>query len=462
MADITVARNEVAAVAAVVASARNWHWALAGFAMVLTLIAPALWNGFPLIFPDTGGYLERPFDGTLAMGRSALYGAFLYLGVPFAFWPVVLAQAAVTAWIVVLILRALSLGGRPWLAALTVLLLSIGTSLPWFTAQLMPDILFPAAVLALYLLAFRLGTLSAAERLGLVAVIAVAIASHMAALGLCVGLIGALWLLSLVTRLPRPRLRYTAAASGAGVLLCLLSNFLVAGSFSFTPGGASFLFGRLIEDGIVARYLGERCPDPALRICGYYRDIPTNADDWLWGSDSPFYKLGGAEGFGPEAQRIVADSIARYPLMHLKAATAATIGQLLNFETEVSTVDNHPTLGTIENYVPQLLAPVKAARQQAAPFDVAPLNRLHVPVAVLGVIGIAGALALRRRLALSPEAAALCLTVLLALSVNAAICGVFSHPVDRYQSRLAPLAPLALALVLMARREHPRLDGRGA
>ena len=36
MADITVARNETAAVAAVVASARNWHWALAGIAMVLT------------------------------------------------------------------------------------------------------------------------------------------------------------------------------------------------------------------------------------------------------------------------------------------------------------------------------------------------------------------------------------------------------------------------------------------
>jgi hypothetical protein len=28
--------------------------------MVLALTIPALWNGFPIIFPDTGGYLTRP------------------------------------------------------------------------------------------------------------------------------------------------------------------------------------------------------------------------------------------------------------------------------------------------------------------------------------------------------------------------------------------------------------------
>ena len=51
--------------------------------MLLASMGPALWNGFPLIFPDTGGYLDRPILGTLDMGRSALYGLFLYTGVRF-------------------------------------------------------------------------------------------------------------------------------------------------------------------------------------------------------------------------------------------------------------------------------------------------------------------------------------------------------------------------------------------
>jgi hypothetical protein len=53
---------------------------------------------------------------------------------------------------------------------------------------------------------------------------------------------------------------------------------------------------------------------------------------------------------------------------------------------------------------------------------------------------------LRRRLKIAPEAAAFCYVILLALVANAAICGVFSDPSDRYRSRPVPLAmPLLTA-----------------
>ena len=41
------------------------EWWILLLALPFVLLAPALWNGFPLIFPDTGGYLERPLLGTL-------------------------------------------------------------------------------------------------------------------------------------------------------------------------------------------------------------------------------------------------------------------------------------------------------------------------------------------------------------------------------------------------------------
>src|ERR1700686_3214501 len=130
-------------------------WTLASIAMVLALMTPALWNGFPLIFPDTGGYLDRPVLGTLGMGRSALYGLFLYAGVPLSFWPNAIIQSALTGWLVVLMMPAHGVGGRPWLAVGIVARLTACISLPWFAGQLMPDILFPCAVLALALLVFR-------------------------------------------------------------------------------------------------------------------------------------------------------------------------------------------------------------------------------------------------------------------------------------------------------------------
>ena len=51
----------------------------AGAALAATalLLAPALWNGFPLLQYDTGGYLARWYEGTLEPSRSTVYGLFL-------------------------------------------------------------------------------------------------------------------------------------------------------------------------------------------------------------------------------------------------------------------------------------------------------------------------------------------------------------------------------------------------
>ena len=416
--------------------------------MVLALTIPALWNGFPLIFPDTGGYLTRPIEGTLEFGRSALYGLFLYAGIPFAFWPNVVAQAAMIVWLVVLSLRALGRGHRPWLALGITAALTVGTSLPWLTGLLLPDILFPVAVLALYLLAFRADRLATWERIVLACMIAFAIASHMAAAGLCAAMIAALYLLTRITglALPKPRLTFAACSVAAGIALCPISNWAITGSFALTPGGSSFLFGRLVEDGIVARYLDERCPDAALRLCAYKASLPDEADDWLWDPDSPFRKLGGWQGLHGEQREIILATLARYPLMHATTAAADTMEQLISFQTEVSLANNEPALETFADRVPQLFPKLMGARQQNGGINVNALNLVHVPLAALAIAGLAGALIFRRRLNVAPELNAFFLTVMLSLGINAAVCAVLSHSVDRYQSRLVPLAVFAMAL----------------
>ena len=430
--------------------------------MVLALTIPALWNGFPIIFPDTGGYLTRPIEGTLELGRSALYGLFLYAGIPFAFWPNVVAQAAMIVWLVVLSLRTLGRGHRPWLALGITAALTVGTSLPWLTGLLLPDVLFPVAVLALYLLAFRADRLATWERVVLACMIAFAIASHMAAAGLCAAMIAALYLLTRITRLalPKPRLTFAACSVAAGIALCPISNWAITGSFALTPGGSSFLFGRLVEDGIVARYLKERCPDPALRLCAYKDSLPDEADDWLWDPDSPFRKLGGWQGLHGEQREIILATLARYPLMHATTAAADTMEQFISFQTEVSLANNEPALETFADRVPQLFPKLMGARQQNGGINVNALNLVHVPLAALAIAGLAGALIFRRRLNVAPELNAFFLTVMLSLGINAAVCAVLSHSVDRYQSRLVPLAVFAMALLVTdrwrARVKQPR------
>jgi hypothetical protein len=420
------------------------------------LLAPALWNGYPLIYPDTGGYLMRPLTGTLELGRSALYGAFLLTGARLAFWPNVILQALLIAWLIALILRVHDLRRPPWLALAIALVLTLATSLPWFASQLMPDILFPAGVLALYLLAYGADRLNVLERLALCAVIAFAIAAHMAMLALALGLVVTLWLMA---RIPAfadlsPRLPAAAIAIAAGLIVAPASNALIAGEFAFTPGGASFLFGRLVEDGIVGRYLDKQCPDQTLRICAYRNDLSRGYDDWLWKNDTPFWKLGGWKGYSGEERRIILATLTSDPLAHLTAAIAHSVEQFVSFRTEVATDpdDNSHTTDTFRERLPQQYPKLMTARQLNKQFDVSPLNWVDVPVGALAMAGLAGMLLFRRRLGLVPRAAALGATVLLALAINAVVCGVFSHAADRYQSRLIPLAPLALMVVLASRK----------
>ena len=44
------------------------------------LLAPALWNGYPLLQWDTGGYLARWYEGYLVPSRSTVFGLYLHFG----------------------------------------------------------------------------------------------------------------------------------------------------------------------------------------------------------------------------------------------------------------------------------------------------------------------------------------------------------------------------------------------
>ena len=99
----------------------------AALAAVLLMLAPALWNGFPLLQYDTGGYLARWYEGHLEESRSTVYGLYLVLTARPDFWPAVAGHAVLTVWVLWLTLRAHALA-TPLVLIVTAGVLSIGTS----------------------------------------------------------------------------------------------------------------------------------------------------------------------------------------------------------------------------------------------------------------------------------------------------------------------------------------------
>src|SRR5580692_4900097 len=117
-------------------------------AATLILLLPALWNRFPVLEYDTGGYLARWFEGYLVPARSTTYGLFLFAGWPLDFWPNVILQALAAVWIVDLLLRVHRFDGRVIALPVIVAVLSLLTAMPWLASELLTDIFAGLAVLA--------------------------------------------------------------------------------------------------------------------------------------------------------------------------------------------------------------------------------------------------------------------------------------------------------------------------
>jgi hypothetical protein len=421
-------------------------WALVCVACVALLCAPALWNGFPLLQYDTGGYLARWYEGYLVPSRAVVYGLILNAGSFWNFWPVVVLQSALTVWVIALVLRVHDLA-RPLILLGVVVLLTFFTTLPWLSAIMLTDIFCGLGVLGLYLLIAHGDALKRAERIGLIVLVAVAAATHSATIAVLIGLFACalIWRFIDRTRLSWKPLRDGASALILGAAMVFAANYAVSGRIAWTPGGIALSFGRMLQDGIVARYLDDHCPDKTLRLCSHRHELPHDADEWFWGNDV-FIALGRFDGLGVEMSRIAVGSLLEYPGMQLRTAIAATANQIVDVHSgEGVNNEIYHTYAMIEMYTPWMAPAMRRARQQVSEIDFDAINHVHYPLALIA-LGLLLVIVTRRGPKPVRELAA---AMLLAVLMNAAICGVLSNPHDRYGARIVWLAGFAVAIAAL-------------
>ncbi|MCW5681441.1 MAG: hypothetical protein KIS70_09000 [Xanthobacteraceae bacterium] len=426
-------------------------------AATLILLAPAIWNDFPFMFFDTGAYFERPFEGTISAGRSMVYGLWLAaLRYPH-FWPVAAAQCAISVWVIYLMLRTHGLGNRPAALPLTLvavtLTLATLTALPWFAGQMMPDLFAALAVLALYLLVFKRGQLGRFEPYALAALIIFASTAHNATLAVLLLLLAAGWVIAPFAKkiLPFRALRFATVATLLSILILPTVNFVFGGKFAWTPGGSAFIFSRLVQDGIVARYLADKCPDPAIRLCKFEKQIPKTADDFLWhqAPHGPFVSIGGFDG-AEHMNPITLESLTMYPWMHVTTAVKSTLIQLVKVETGDGIVQEiWSAYAGIDKYAPESSVAMHTSRQR---FKLLPpvftaLNKVHVPLALGSMAFLPLLLVFAWRRGTIRDTDLLAATIILALFANAFVTGVLSNPHHRYGARVAWMAPFLWSLL---------------
>ena len=218
-----------------------------------------------------------------------------------------LALLGLVLWLLHLVRRSHGLSGSAGGLVLTTAFLVALTGVAWVTTLATPDLFVPVLVLALYLLVFRRDQLTTGERLLLVLVTWLALA-----LLITNPLLAALLLLPLIVaalvlwRSAWARSLYLAGpalvvALGIGVAVPGI-NSLNDGQYRLVPGTTGLVFSQLVAAGVAQQYLNDHCQDPqAFRLCAVRDRLPDSARAWLTDEHSPFFELGGWDGFKKRA-----------------------------------------------------------------------------------------------------------------------------------------------------------------
>lgn len=426
------------------------------------MLWPALYNGFPLIFSDTGTYISQAMEFHLGWDRPPFYSFFiLALDWGRTLWPPVLAQCLATSWLIRRTQLMITPGAGLLAGAVLLGVLSVLTSLPWTAAQIMPDIFTPMMVLAVALLVLE-ADLMRGEVAALAGIVTLALMVHLSNLPIYAGLCVTVLIMRVILH---RGVRWFALLAPVMIGLVALSgvNLVASGRASPSPYGATFILARLLGDGPARVVLARDCGHRDWALCAYRHEIPHTADAFLWRADSPLYRAGGPIRLIGQTRAIVAATLAAEPGWVAGDAGRDFLRQIMTFAPGSGLRPWYATAWqTIKrDMAPDAVRAFIASRQAHGRLDVPdPLMTLVQALAALGM-GMTAAVAIglplaaarpapwRRVIAQDGQLVALAWIVGLALIGNAAVTGALSGPHDRYQSRIVWLAVMVGCLVVM-------------
>jgi len=435
----------------------------------LLMTWPALYNGYPLLYPDSMSYLE---DGRLVARAvflrkySADYGgrSFIYcLGIlPFHWsvtpWPIVALQALVTAYVIWLVVRSILPRQTALRYQVLVVLLSLLTSLSWFVSLIMPDILGPVEYLCIYLLVFARESITRAEHWIVVLIAWWAVASHATHLMLAVGICALLALL-LVLRRQAMQLRWRAIGEVAIIVLLAAAAHLVLHAYLYGEASLNgerlpFLMARVIADGPGRWYLEQHCVELKLTICDHVPDLPDNSDDFFWKTDGIWQSADHAtkKRLRQEEMRFVLATLRAYPRQQL-SKSAGNFGEQLTTFGLWDLGPNDWVLEVFDRVLPGGRPHYLQSRQarNALPVEFFTSVQSWTIITSLVVIGAFAPRLWRRR---PPRLIGLSVVIVPMVIANGFVTGILSMVEDRFQSRVIWLLPLLAGVFVLEWLDH--------
>ena len=423
---------------------------------------------------DTHGDKEREHPSlSYAGGRSPYYSFFIYVLTKVGgLWLVASLQAILAAALLWIACELVAPSFSIFQFMLLTAGLSVLSSLGFYVDMIMPDVFAGLALLASGLLIFGFDRLPAVARIGLVAVIAGAAAAHATIPVVCFA--GLLTVMGSIIFFGGKRLivkrRSIAVWTMAGPVFAIFGSMLFSTvtkiALGDTPQSPPYLMARILADGTGRSYLHESCRTSASYfLCSFENRKFNDQNQFLW-SDDPTIGVFSVSDY--EARRklkaeelsFVLGTITKYPLWQARVSAAHWARQLLS----IGLSEFRDAAPSWDRMAFNLLIPEEEPLYKSGlayrglfPFGFFDWLQVTTVIASIGWLifrltgtDIREVLRRTRRDGASVELflVSSALGLFGGLSVNAAICGVFSGVNDRYQARLIWLVPMLAMLAL--------------
>ena len=252
-------------------------------------------NGFPLVFSDTGMYLKSGVEWFVPTDRPIMYGIYLLASsLRYYLWVPIILQGMIITYCCYLLLEntMINRSNAKKLTLLLVLILSLFTSLSWFSSQLTPDIfcaIAPLALLILYLDSSKF----VSRYIALTVIFLVCNLSHTTSMLICLALSAFIFIVSVLFR------KYFSFQKA--VFLCVLSvvsfpllmtlNYSISGKFTTGEGSYIFMSAKLADLGLLQKYLKENPKGRDYQIAEMVDDIKQKSNHFIWSNESVIHKM---------------------------------------------------------------------------------------------------------------------------------------------------------------------------
>lgn len=421
----------------------------------LLIIWPALYNRYPLMYFDSGAYMEMSVSMLPSPHRAFGYAYLIKVfGWTITNWVLIGVQGLLVS-VGLLQLLALFSSDRMqlWRHFISVVLLSFFTSLPCYAAQLMPDIFtFILAISLLILLVSQ--NLSRAQLWWHAIILFVGLLTHYAHLPLVL-LVGIAWLLIgsryALFKIPNLRWAYIAAPLVFAFLSICTVNAIHDRGFGMGTASNVFLVANLGEMGLLGPYLNENCDDGSLVFCDMKDNLPLETGGYLWDADGPVQQFpGGWMAMNEACAPIVRDFLTQPKWMaaFLWSSLKSTVQQMFQIELGSGLQYNYaqgpPAWPMKTHYTYEYNEFMTSVQNKG---DKLPLQFFQL----MNYLGLLVTLLLIARGVhsglIDVRLMALLIGIALIYVFHAAITGVLANVYERLQCRVLPLWSVAALLV---------------